>query len=97
MTVVLRGSGLTVDDVVRVARENEPVEIAPEAVERMRETRALVERVVERGDEVYGVTTGVGARKKIRVPPEEIPNFNRRLIENHRIGTGPDAPQEIVR
>ena len=97
MTVVLRGSGLTVAEVVRVAREAETVELAIESVERMRETRALVERVVERGDEVYGVTTGVGARKKIRVPLEEIPHFNRRLIENHRIGTGPDAPPEVVR
>jgi histidine ammonia-lyase len=97
MTVVLRGSGLTVEDVVRVARDGDKVELAPEAVESMRETRALVERVVARGDEVYGVTTGVGARKKIRVPPEEIPTFNRRLIENHRIGTGPDAPPEVVR
>jgi histidine ammonia-lyase len=97
MTVVLRGSGLTVADVVRVARDDAKVELAPEALERMAETRALVERVVERGDEVYGVTTGVGARKKHRVPPEEIPNFNRRLIENHRIGTGPDAPRDVVR
>ena len=97
MTVVLRGSGLTVAEVVRVAREAETVELAIESVERMRETRELVERVVERGDEVYGVTTGVGARKKIRVPLEEIPHFNRRLIENHRIGTGPDAPPEVVR
>ena len=97
MTVVLRGSGLTVGDVVRVARDAEPVELAPEAIERMRETRALVERVVARGDEVYGVTTGVGARKKIRVPLEEIPQFNRRLIENHRVGTGPDASPEVVR
>ena len=97
MTVVLRGSGLTVDDVVRVARAAEQVELAPEAVERMRQTRALVDRVVARGDEVYGTTTGVGARKKIRVPLEEIPTFNRRLIENHRISVGPDAPPEVVR
>jgi histidine ammonia-lyase len=97
MTVVLQGSGLTVADVVCVARDGEPVALAPEAVERMRETRALVERVVERGDEVYGVTTGVGARKKHRVPLAEIPAFNRRLIENHRIGTGPDASPEVVR
>jgi histidine ammonia-lyase len=88
---------LTVADVVRVAREGEPVEIAPEAVESMRETRALVERVVARGDEIYGVTTGVGARKKVRVPLEDIPDFNRRLIANHRIGTGPDASSEVVR
>jgi len=97
MTVVLQGSGLTVADVVRVAREGAPVELSAESLERMRETRALVERVVSRGDEVYGVTTGVGARKKIRVPLEEIPAFNRRLIENHRVGTGPDAPPEVVR
>ena len=97
MTVVLRGSGLTVADVVRVAREGEKVELAPEAIEGMREARALVERAVARGDEVYGVTTGVGARKKIRVSPEEIPAFNRRLIENHRIGMGPDASPEVVR
>ena len=58
MTVVLSGNGLAVADVVRVARDAEPVELAPEAVERMRETRALVDRVVERGDEVYGTTTG---------------------------------------
>ena len=97
MTVVLRGSGLTVEDVVRVARAGERVELAPEAMERMRETRALVERVVARGDEVYGTTTGVGSRKKIRVPLQEIPTFNRRLIENHRISVGPDAPPEVVR
>jgi histidine ammonia-lyase len=97
MTVVLRGSGLTVADVVRVARHREPVELDGEAVARMRETRALVERIVARGDEVYGVTTGVGARKKLRVPLDDLPAFNRRLIENHRIGTGAAAPPEVVR
>jgi histidine ammonia-lyase len=56
-----------------------------------------VERIVARGDEVYGVTTGVGARKKLRVPLDDLPAFNRRLIENHRIGTGAAAPPEVVR
>lgn len=63
----------------------------------MSETRALVERALERGDEVYGLTTGVGARKKVRVPPEEIPSFNRALIANHRVAQGPDASEEVVR
>ena len=64
----------------------------------MRETRALVERVVERGDVVYGLTTGVGARKKVRVPPEEIPAFNRRPHREppHRT-PGPMRRREIVR
>jgi histidine ammonia-lyase len=97
MTVVLTGSGLTLEEVVRVARGAEKVELAEEAVSRMIATRELVEQVVERGDEVYGVTTGVGARKKVRVLPAEIPEFNRRLILNHRTAQGPDAPEDAVR
>jgi histidine ammonia-lyase len=97
MTVTLTGNDLTIDEVVRIARAGEPVEIEPGAFSRMTESRALVERVVARGDVVYGMTTGVGARKKTPVPVDEIPAFNRALIENHRTATGPDASVEIVR
>jgi histidine ammonia-lyase len=95
--VVLDGQSLTVEEVVAVAREGATVELAPASIERMRETRAFVERAVERGDAVYGVTTGVGARKKVAVTADEIPAFNRALVANHRVGAGPDAPEEVVR
>jgi histidine ammonia-lyase len=97
VTVTLTGNDLTIAEVVRVARGNEPVEIEPGAFARMRESRALVERVVARGDAVYGITTGVGARKKTAVPVEEIPAFNRALIANHRTATGAEASVDIVR
>ncbi|HEX2044452.1 MAG TPA: aromatic amino acid ammonia-lyase, partial [Gaiellaceae bacterium] len=97
MTVVLTGSDLTLAEVVRVARGGEEVAVAEDALARMAESRRLVERAVARDDEVYGLTTGVGARKKVRVPPDEIPAFNRALIANHRVGQGPDAPGEVVR
>ena len=96
-TVVLDGRSLTIEGVVAVAREAADVALAPEAVERMQETRALVERVLERGDAVYGMTTGVGARKKVPVSAEEVGAFNRALVANHLVGAGPDAPAEIVR
>ena len=35
------------------------------------------------------MTTGVGARKKVRVGPDEIASFNRALIANHLVGRGP--------
>jgi histidine ammonia-lyase len=96
-TVVLDGRSLTIEDVVAVARDAADVALAPEAVERMRETRTLVERVLERGDPVYGMTTGVGARKKVPVAAEEMGAFNRALVANHLVGAGPDASIEIVR
>jgi histidine ammonia-lyase len=96
-TVVLDGRSLTIEDVVAVARDGADVALAPEGVERMRETRTLVERVLERGDPVYGMTTGVGARKKVPVAAEEMGAFNRALVANHLVGAGPDASIEIVR
>jgi histidine ammonia-lyase len=95
--VVLDGRSLTVEEVVAVARAGAPVKLAPAAIERMRETRAVVERALQRGDAVYGMTTGVGARKKVRVPAEEALAFNRALVANHLVGAGPDAPEEVVR
>ncbi len=95
--VVLDGASLSVDDVVRVARSGEQVALAPGVLERMRDSRALVERVLARGDEVYGLTTGVGMRKRFRVPPEEQAAFNRMLIANHRTAQGPPLPSEVVR
>jgi histidine ammonia-lyase len=97
MTVVLDGSSLTTEELVRVAREREPVELAAEAVAGMREARELVERVIERRDKVYGLTTGVGVRKKVEVDPEDLEEFNRKLILNHLVASGPYAPEEIVR
>ena len=97
MTVILTGESLTLDEVVRVAREGEAVELASGVADRMRESRALVERALERGDPVYGLSTGVGARKKVRVAAEELAAFNRALIANHLTATGQDAPAEVVR
>jgi histidine ammonia-lyase len=97
MTVVLDGEGLTVRDVVRVARGSERVEFAPDAVERMRRGREVVERVLARGERVYGLTTGVGVRKRFSVDPDELDEFNRKMIVRHKTAQGPEAPEDWVR
>ena len=75
MTVVLTGTGLTLVEVVAVARNGAFVELAPEARARMQQARTVVEEAVARGDEIYGVTTGVASRKRVRVQPEEVAGF----------------------
>ena len=97
MTVRITGRDLTVEQVVRVARVRERVELAPEAVERMQEARAVVEGAIARGETVYGLTTGVASRKRVRVEPAAVGDFNRLLIQSHRVGQGPDTPTDVVR
>jgi histidine ammonia-lyase len=95
--VTVSGEDLTLDEVLRVARAREGVELAPEAVERVRRGRAVVDRLLAEGKSVYGLNTGVGVRKRVAVANADQDAFNRRLILEHRVGQGPAAPDDVVR
>ncbi len=97
MTVVLTGNDLTAADVVDVARGRAVVELAPEALEQLRDGRAVIDGALERGDAVYGLSTGVAERKSITVDRSQQDEFNRLLILGHRVGQGPAAPEDVVR
>ena len=97
MTVRLTGSTLTLDDVLRVARDGEGVELAADATERMLERRAIVERASREGTPTYGVTTGVGMRRGASVDAGEAAAFNRSAILGHLVGLGPAVSEEVVR
>jgi histidine ammonia-lyase len=97
MTIMLNGSNLTVTQVVAAARHGEAVALAPEAIAAMRQSRAVVEEVLNGGEAVYGLTTGVGERKSFLLDPAERQRFNHRLVLNHRIAQGDVAPADVVR
>src|SRR6266702_8909571 len=97
MTIMLNGSDLTVTQVVAAARHGEAVALAPAAVAAMRRARTVVEQVLNDGEPVYGLTTGVGERKAFLLDPAERQRFNHRLVLNHRIAQGDAAPADVVR
>jgi histidine ammonia-lyase len=97
VTVLIDGSSLTAAELVAVARDREPIALAPGTVERMAESRARVEQVLAQGEPVYGMTTGLGQHKRHRIAAGEIELFNRQLIDNHRVGHGDPAPADVVR
>src|SRR6266581_808725 len=57
--LTIDGSSLRIEDVVRVARNGEPVRVGEGVAERMSGSRAVVERINVEGAAVYGVTSGV--------------------------------------
>ncbi len=97
MTVVLTGSALTLQHVLAVARSGAAVQLDAGAVDRMRGARAVVDGSLARGETVYGLSTGVGVRKRARVGLDEQAAFNTRLIQNHLVGQGDAAPEDAVR
>jgi histidine ammonia-lyase len=88
---------LSIEDVAQVARARHPVQLSAEALDRIRRGREVTETLLAEGERVYGLTTGVGALKRVSIGAPDQPEFNRLLLLSHRTGTGPYVPEEIVR
>jgi histidine ammonia-lyase len=97
MAVVLDGSSLTLEKLVKIARHGEPVELAPAALERIRICRAMVEEKLAAREIMYGTNTGIGEFSEKILSDEQVKDFQRYLVYNHAAGIGDPAPVEHVR
>ena len=93
----LDGGSLTIGQLVSASRREGAVYVSPEAIERMNENRLFAERVAQRGDIVYGLSVGVGIRKKTRVPLEAMVALNQRIIRDTSTGQGPAEAADVTR
>lgn len=96
MSIVVDGH-LTIDQVVKVARENQPVEIYPEAKARIKKCRALLEEKIRKNEIMYGVNTGIGELANVVLSPEQVEKFQKYIIYSHAAGYGQPLPIEVVR
>jgi histidine ammonia-lyase len=97
VTVLLDGASLSIGDVVAVAEHGQDTALAPLARERMQAHRDVVTEVLARDEPVYGLTTAVAERKRVRLLPSGQARFNRALLRTHRMAQGSPAPPAVVR
>ena len=96
-TLQITGLGLTVEDVVNVARHRQPVELHPGAVKRIHACRAMLEKKIEAGEIMYGVNTGIGEFSEVVLTDDQVKDFQKYLIYNHAAGIGEAMPEDWVR
>jgi histidine ammonia-lyase len=96
VTLVLGDGPLLPADVCDVARGGS-VTLGHGARERMDASRAVIERLLEQDRPIYGLTTGVGALKGVRIGPDAQTAFQVQLLRGHQAGHGELAPAEFVR
>ena len=95
--LLIDGNHLTIEDVVRTAREQIQVAMTVEAAQRVQESRNVVDDFVEEERVVYGITTGFGKFSDVLISKEEAVQLQRNLIISHACGVGEPLPEEIVR
>ena len=97
MTLIVKGSGLTIEDVVRVARDGERVSLHTDALERIKICRAMLDKKIKAHEIMYGVNTGIGEFSEIVLSDEQMEDFQKYLIYNHAAGIGDPIPIDHVR
>ena len=97
MTLIVKGSGLTIENLVSVARNFEKVELHPDSIEKINKCRAMVERKIDAHEIMYGVNTGIGEFSEVILNDDQVKDFQKYLIYNHAAGIGEAMPIEHVR
>jgi histidine ammonia-lyase len=95
--LLLSGTGVTIDDIVSVARSGRTVALAPEARAAIERSRQIVEQLASSDQPVYGVSTGFGSLATTPIPPERREELQRALLRSHAAGMGPPVETEVVR
>ncbi|MDD8031584.1 MAG: histidine ammonia-lyase [Acidobacteriota bacterium] len=88
---------LSIEQVVKVARENLPVKIHPEAKARIKRCRDLLEDKIKHNQIMYGVNTGIGELANVVLSQEQVEKFQKYVIYSHAAGYGQPLPVEVVR
>jgi len=97
MTIFINGSGLTIEKVVDVARNNEKVKLHPDALKRIKACRAMLEKKIDAHEIMYGVNTGIGEFSEVVLTDDQVKEFQKYLVYNHAAGIGDPAPIEYIR
>src|SRR5438876_2581252 len=84
----LNGQPLTLAEIAAIARGNERVEIAPEAIAQMEASERVVREVAGGERPVYGINTGFGKLCEVRIGGDEIERLQLNLVRSHACGLG---------
>src|SRR5258708_21976875 len=88
MTIAVSGNDLTFEQLYAVALRGEKVALTADAVERMKASRAVVDRVVASGATAYGINTGFGKLASVRISTEQVRQLQVNLVRSHASGVG---------
>ena len=97
LPILIDGENLSLEDVKSVACKGIGVSLSDYARQRVRESRRIVEEYVDRGEIVYGITTGFGKFSDVVISRDERRYLQKNLIMSHAAGVGAPLDEEIVR
>lgn len=95
--ILIDGNSLRIEEVVAVARLGEKVQIDEKGKMNLKKSRQMVDRLVNQGKVVYGITTGFGKFSTVNIDSTQTEKLQENLIITHAVGVGEGLSEEVVR
>ncbi len=96
-TLKLNGHSLRLEDIIKVARHGQKVELDDSAVVFIERGSSMVASWVKEGKSIYGITTGFGDLASTAIPPEKSEELQENLLKSHACGVGNPFPEDVTR
>jgi histidine ammonia-lyase len=95
--IIIKSTGMTMQDVIDIARHEAHIVISDEALAAVAKARARIDDLAASPEPVYGISTGFGALANRHVSPEFRVQLQKSLIRSHAAGIGNVVEREVVR
>jgi histidine ammonia-lyase len=96
-TIFLGVEGMTLADLISIARKGAQVQLTTDAEKQMIKSRHLIEQWVQEERRIYGVTTGFGALSDVPISKADTRQLQKNILMSHSAGVGKPFDEETVR
>lgn len=84
----ISGRPISLLELSAVASGSDRVTLTSAAEERIRVSRQVVERILQKGEIVYGISTGFGKLSDVKIAPDALRQLQLNLVRSHACGVG---------
>lgn len=95
--LIIDGNSLTLKSLEFFLKENPVVSLSAVSKKNVIKARKLIDKWVEEGKVIYGVTTGFGEFANVRISNKDLAKLQENLIISHSTGVGDPLPPFIVK
>jgi len=95
--ILINGDNLTIDDIISVSRYRKGIELSPEAIDKIDESRETIEELSKKDLPIYGINTGLGKLCNIKISKDNLSKLQENIVKSHDLTLKPFLSKDAVR
>lgn len=96
-SINLTGQNLKIEDVIAICRDNAQVSAPSETMRKISDNWKAIGEMLERGDVMYGLNTGIGGFGNVVISKEKAGELSTRMLRAHSSGWGDIVEPKIAK